>query len=345
MNNIALIIENIITHKEKIAPSISDAIINRKHYNANNIIYPDTVGRGNFLLDESLKNFKGVLNRIKRVYNITSIEPKKYFEIKNSIGGLLKEIAYYEKPIISKLDSLADYIIRDYYNLPNDITFEFKDSSEDFLDDYNDNIIDGYKEDFEELKFDDYSSIDTHNKNIDRYRINFSLICGASNHTMGLYTQYGDLLDDIDYRLQNMYDKFSVFNEFNIWVTPDEILTSNIDSIGGFKIYDNNKGYRIAIESSNFISKLYEMSKAVLSILFQEKYNIPYIDYDSPWNTRIGVILWRKFIKCANQKQHLPYVIDAMNQFSDNDYSYIMKEIMSDTNHSHKIFKELYKTL
>jgi len=329
MEKINLLIENALSPKEKIASSIITALINRSYYNSNEM---------------SSSLFNGILSKMKRIHGVSDITPKKYFEIKRNVGELLNEIRELEKPYISELNELAEVIIRNYYNVPKSIKFDFNSEDNDYLNSKGINIIDEYKDKYEDLKFDDYTGINAANSKIDRDRMNYSLICGGANQGMGLYKKYADVLDGFDYRFYELYDKFTAFNNFNLWVTPDDILHSNTDDIGGVKIFDNNGEYKISVESPNFLTKLYEMSKAVLSILFQEKYNNPYVDYDNPWNTRLGSLAWQKFIGCANKKKHFPYVVDAMNKLDDDDYIYTMKEVLAGTTHSKKIFEELYKT-
>lgn len=345
MSDLKLLIENALIHKEAIEPSLRSSIVNRDHYNAKNSLYPETIGRGNYLQEITDANFNGVLNRMKRSHDVSDINPNKYFEIKKSVGNLLLDIAKYEEPKKAQLNSLAETIIRDYFSVPNNIQFEFDTTEDDLTSPTGQNVIESFKDGYEDFKFEDYSGVEQANQKVDRARMNYCLICGGSNQAMKQYKSYEDALDSIDYRLGNMYNKYNAFNDFNIWVTPDELLMKDMDKAGTFKIHSSGgEDYNIAIEASNFLSTLYEMSKAVLSILFQEKYNNPHVDYENPWNTRVGAMAWQKLIGCATKKSSFPYVVDAMNQLEDKDYSYVMKEVLAGTNHSKQIFQELYDT-
>lgn len=344
MKNLSLLIENALVHKESIAPTLSGVIDQKSHYNAKNSMYPDTIGRGNFMQEISTENFTRVLNRMKRSHDVADINPKTFFKVKNGMASLLTDMKTFEESKKPNLNTLAETIVRKYFSVPTTIQFEF-DDTDDFSSSVGNNVIETYKDSYEDYKFEDYTGVESANQNIDRARMNYSLICGGATAAMGLYKNYEEALDTIDYRLSNLYSKFNAFNEFNLWVTPDGILTQDMDKYGGFKIYDSEGGYRIAIDAPNFLSTLFEMSKAVLSILFQEKYHNPHIDYENPWNTRIGSMAWRKLIGCASKRQNFPYVVDAMNNLADNDYSYVMKEVLAGTPHAKKIFQELYESL
>lgn len=330
-----------LNHKEVIEPSIKDAIIKKNHYNADNSIFPETIGRGNFMLDVSNQHFHRLLGKIKRNFDTEDINPKKYFEIKTSISTILKNVRILEQKHEKQLNELAINIITNYFNIPNNINFVFENSL-DNLDFSYDDLINSYANEVNQIQSNNYQDITKANEKIDRNRFNYCFICGGANTSMEIYKNYSDILDSIDYRLQSLYDKFISFNNFNLWVTPDNILTKTVDNIGGFKIFENEiDGYNISIDAPNFLSKLYEMSKAVLSILFQEKYNNQYIDYDNAWNTRIGTIIWHKLLKVANKKDYFADIIDRINSLDDEDYSYIMKEILLETNHSKDVFKWL----
>lgn len=337
-----ILIETFLNHKEKIDPNLYSSLENRSHYNANSSIYPNMVGRGNYLKKISDDNFYGSLNKMKRIHGVDDINPQKYFELKKNISKLLKDIETIESGKMKQLSDLAESIVRAEYDVPNNIKFSINEGELDEFD--GTNVLENFEKSFKNFSFDDYTGIQSANQTIDRQRMNYCLICGGANNSMNLYKSREDELDNIDYRLYNLYDKFNTFNGFNLWVTPDEVLSKNASVEGDFKIYDDGNGYIISINAKGFLPMLYEMSKSILSILFQEKYNNPHIDYNSPWNTRIGSMVWKKFRNCANNNKNFPYVVDSINQLNDDDYTYVMQEVLSETNHSKKIFKELYES-
>lgn len=338
-----ILVENSLRHKEVIEPSLNNALLNRTHYNAKSSIYPELIGKGNYLADISQKHFISKVNKLKRLFDTEDINPKEYFKIKRDISNLMKKTHDIESEFLDELADLAEKIIRETFDIPSDIKFSINgDEVEDFD---GENILEKFKDTYNDFSFDDYSGIKSANSVVDRQRMNYCLICGGANKSMELYKSYEDELDEIDYRLHGLYDKFNTFNNFNIWVTPDEMLKESYEEVAKFKILDDGDDYLISIEAPSFLSILYEMSKSVLSILFQEKYNNPHVDYDNPWNTRIGSIMWHKFRRCAKDNKNFPYVIDSINKLEDDDYSYVFKEILAETNHSKKIFKELYEDL
>lgn len=341
-NKLQRLVENAIIHKEVIEPNLKSAISNKNHYNAKNSIYPEPIGRGNFIDEACDAQFKKVLNKMKRVHSVSDINPQEFFKIKRDIQKILKDIKHIESSLQKQLNPLAETIIGNYYKVPKSIYFEFDTDEDDFTSEIGKDILSSFKNSAENVKFDDYDGVENANKDIDRQRLNYCLICGGANDTMSLFKGYEDGLDEIHYKLYDLYNKFCTFNNFNLWVTPDNILDEDSNATKGFKIYETEYGYRISIEAQTFLGKLYEMSKAVLSILFQEKYNNSNVDYENPWNSRIGSFSWSNFIGCLDSKDHnLPHIIDSINQLNTNDYSYVMREILMETAHAKRMFFEL----
>lgn len=283
------------------------------------------------------------INRLKRTYGLDDVNPQQYFQLKAGINDIWGQVNTLEKPHQEKLFSLAEKIIREMFNVPDSLQLQI--NPDEFGMVGGTNVLDEYKQSFNEYYFEDYSGMQQANESIDRSRMNYCMVCGGAGDAMKAYRNWENELDTIDYRLHGMYDKINSFNDFNLWVSPDDVLVENIDDSSSFKVMDYGNGYTIIIDAPNFLSALYESAKAVLSILFQEKYNNPHVDYDSPWNNRIGSMLWPKFSQHASKNKNFPYVIDAVHDLDDEDYAYVMREVFAGTNHSKKIFEELHNSL
>lgn len=331
-----VLVENAITHKETIEPKLFNDLNNKAHYNSKNFTYPDTVGRGNYLLDIAQRNFKNILNKTKVAFNVNDINPQKFFSLQGEVKSIINKISNIEKNYSEQLNTLAENIVREEFNVPNSIVFTVNGEEVDGID--GDNVLDNFCEEQMQIKFDSYNNIENQNLTIDRKRMNYCLTCGCAHNTMKLYKSKEEELFDIDYRLIRFYDLYLKFNDFCLWVIPDEIL-SNIDEQGGFNIYESGEQYIISIESSNFLSTLYEMTKAIMSILFQVKYNNPHVDYNSPWNIRLGAILWDKFKKCVPYESKISNIIDTINDLDNTEYGRIFKEVFSETEQAKEIFK------
>jgi hypothetical protein len=205
-----ILIESLITNKERIEPSIYSSLQNRSHYNANNSVYPEMVGRGNYLESVSIDNFTNSLNKMKRIHGIGDINPQKYFEIKKNISKLLMDIKSIETEKKDVLAKLAESIIRDQYDIPFEIRFSINGQEVDEFD--GTNVLDSFKNNYQDFQFDDYTGIKNANRSIDRQRMNYCLICGGANHAMSLYKNKEDEIknllnqnEELKFKIESVY--------------------------------------------------------------------------------------------------------------------------------------------
>lgn len=330
--------------KEKIHPSVLEQIKNGNHYMADCHFFPKKLGGGRYVEDMCNNHFQRTVNRMKRIHQVDDISPKKYNSIKDSLVDSMEEISSLEKDSMGDLHSFAKDIICNMFNIPQG-TIEFHFVDENTIPSFGDDLLQSFKNQYQDEydANDEYEQIERANKSIDRKRFQHALINGGANECMWAYKPLESYLEDIHYKLPNLYDKFNAFNDFNIWVTPDEFL-SNEETPNGFNIYSNedNDSYDVAINGTNLPMKLFSMGKAVLSILMKEKYNNPYIDYQTPWNMRIGYPTWKQFKKHARSRKDFPYMIDASAALCDEDYCGTMREMLAGTKKAQQMFENLY---
>lgn len=326
-----------LSNKEIINPDIFAMVKSKSHYLANNFILPKVLGDGSYIEMSSNDHFKQIVNQFKRTFSTNDINPECFHGNKNDISDILNSITEIEKHNNKAISNIAISILNEVFNVPDSIKFIINQQ-------YND-VIDGNDilQQFEKKSYDlnSYDCVDNFNKTIDRDRLTYSIIVGGSMYNIDSYKKWENALDSIDYRLYDLYNKVTIFNKYHIWVTPDEILLEEFENNGDFKIYNNNGEYTINITAPNLLGMLYEGSKAILSILFGEKYCNEYIDYNNVWNSRLGYNIWKSFISKIPNKKHLPQIISKIRHFSDDDFDFVFKEILSNTKHS-KIMLQNY---
>lgn len=334
--------------KERINEQIEQSIKNGNHYLADCHFFPRKLGGGKYLEDLCNNHFQRTVNKMKRVHQLDDISPKEYNRLKNEISSLVDEINSLESKFKGDIHSLGRDIIGNLFSIPeNDIRFHFKDENNfdrvegnDLLASFkNDNDFDGYD------STTDYNEIETANRKIDSNRFKYSLICGGANDSMWSYKPFENAVEDINYKLPTLYDKFNAFNDFNVWVTPDEIFDEELGvDDDGFKIYNSytdDNGYDIVINASNLPTMLHQMSKAIFSIFFKEKYNNKYLDYNNIWNVRLGYPIWKQMKKHITKKSQLPYIVSNIGGMDYKNFGDTMREMMAGTKKANQIFESL----
>lgn len=336
MKKIKLILENYLAHKEQIAPSIIDSLRLKNHYCANNHFYPETLSKSAYLPTLLNDKFKQILPKFKRAWDIYDVTPENYFKIKKEIPTLYNSILKEEESQKENLFKLAENCVQKCIGLPDGlIKFQVGGYDLDEIDgtDLLDNIP-------QNTHFSNYGELQNVNKELDREKLAYNKVCGGAFCSMNPDLFIGEL-DDINYKLPKMYSKLFLFNLFNLYVSPDNIVENEYVDEDKFQIYDTGSKYLIRVGDGDLLSILYNMTKAVLSILFQVKYSNTNLDYKNIWNTRIGVCLWDKLSNPISDKTKLPYIVDALNQMKFEDYQSVMNEMLTSPQEYESMLKGL----
>lgn len=210
-----------------------------------------------------------ITSKLKRTFGVLEVE-ENLGKIHKLVSKIHRELPKIEEKYKDELDQLLKRIILSNFTLPN----------EDKLS-YNDTGIFEYESLLGGTSNFDYANIDEYNKHlssINNRKINYAIICAASKKIMEQYRQYDAILDELDPNLMACYDKICAYNDFMLWHNENQ---QDISSARGFDILDNNGSYHYSIEGGNFLMKLHNTCKAILSVLLNEKYDNQYINYTS----------------------------------------------------------------
>lgn len=326
----------ILEHNEKINDDIIAQIENKNHYLGNNPILPTLEGGISFLTIETQKCFEKVVNKMKRVFNIEEIDPTTFYKLKSEMLDVMDQIHQIESENSEYIKALTEFILKKVFQTEDFVDFEIKLATtlnDDLLQEglnFKMNLVD---------KPESYSQIKEVNNQLYRDQLLQSLVCGGANCSMNLFKLADEELDSLDYRLYNLYEKYVTFNEFYMWVTPDQYL--KISETGDLMqvIYQEDKSI-IDINAENLPAALYQGSKALLKLLWREGVNRAYVSLNDPWNARVGILMWNKFVDHV-RGDNLSKVFKALVDLPNEDFQMVMNELLADTMYASKIFTEL----
>lgn len=316
--------------KEQINPSVYQKIKEKSHYLATNRIIPDLLNK-NFIEYYSEKNFTTALLLFKRTFNADDVNPNLYKSINDQYKQIIEDIEQHERAFLPKLEKLAGFLVKDYFDLSEDISFDIKIEDNNLNDLYSDDIVP------EDEEFANYLEITKKNRELDRTRFNYAFIVGGATECVNSIHNYIHYIDEFNPKLSDAYRKYIALNNYNIWVTPDEILEKRYNSKKFFYVLDLGKEKQIIVYAPNFLIALNQTFLAVFSLLVNHSFNSQDVSYSSPWNVRMGLIFWNIFKKRFKNKQHIKYFLKEISKLSNEHYEFLFKEILSSTKLSGEI--------
>lgn len=298
---------------ENINNEIYSSLMSGDYYNGNNRFIPKING-GEFFLSKSLDtHFKKVTDGVKGAFNVSDIDDKYYKAIEKNFLSLLSSIDKIEEPNEKDLHKLAVSIIRREFAIPQTIKYYIKDTD---LNKFSGVCVKDVETNNKNIN--SYESIDNENFNIERERFLYTIICGVSNDFLSIIFKYASEINLINPRLFGLYSRMLTFNRYKIWVTPNSELFNSIDINDNFKIYANKNEINISLETYNFISTLYEATKSMLCVCANIKLTNKYVEYDSIWNDRLGLLVWEK-MQGKISFIELPKLLDELSVSSENE--------------------------
>jgi hypothetical protein len=321
-------------HKEQIHRSIVSKMNNKAHYLGDNDFLPTLLGKKSFVYKESMDHFTYSIIKLKKSFNIDNVDKQTYFQLEKRVNGLLKNIKSIERVNPNKIEKLADQIINDYFKFDSDFDIKLNLGSS-----FNVLKLSKEKENYNvDTRIDSFLKIQEQNKNLDKRRLIYSIICGAANDMMNnvLKYEYEDELDSIDYNLQTYYKQYIAFNNFKIWVTPDDFIKQHKPK-NNYEITENG----ITAHGDNLLFLIYQISKGVYSKLFDESNENEEIDYNNVWNLRIGTLIWNKIKSKIGHSGTLKHVIKDINDLDNQSFEMFFNELLSDTMKSDDIFSKI----
>lgn len=318
--------------KEKINLEIYNSLFDKNYYLSNNIFLPKLY-QDNFILNESENEFILSTIRFKRVFNIDEINEENYYNIKKEIYFILKEIENIEKNYKKYFTALIKNFFQKKFNLSKEInlSISLNDNEIDFMKNEKINSIDN--------KISSYSEYNKNNINIEKRKFIYSLNCGIASEYMNYFYFFEKQLNGIDSKLFNYYNKLHAFCNYNIWVTPDDILLKEQNDKTNYKIYINNNNTKtISVNSENFLFCLSDTCKVLLNNLSNEKSDNLLIDYDNVWNLRLGKIFYNRIEKYINNDNMIILLNDIYNNIPNEKLLTLSKEMLLQTQLADNIF-------
>lgn len=329
----------ILLERETINPDIFTQIKNRNHYLGGNVIYPILQGGEGYLETECKTLFPQIVNKFKRAFKSNDIDPTLFFNIKNKMGQILSEIVEIEQDNKEYLEALSAFILQKTFTTENYVKFEIQIGNADNI--LNEALNFNYQSN---SKPKNYKELQNKNLSIYRQQLTYSIICGGANSAMKLFKLAEDELDSLDHRLYSLYEQYVAFNDFYLWVTPDNQLPQDSD-VDDLNLKFNDDFLHVNVTASNFLTALYHGSKTLLSYLFKFEDSNQNIDHSNPWNTRVGMIIWNSLMQYIPDGNKLSIVLDQISQLSDVDFQLVFQELLSQTEYAQVIFKELHDAI
>lgn len=326
---------------EQINTEIMEMIDNGEHYLANSIFLPELIGK-KYLKSEFENEFSASVIQVQRAYNVNDINQYIYENIKSECNEILIDLERVEFKHKSYLESLIVKIIKNKFDIYDEIQFNINLNSEvvQFEGEFGE---EGDKDTQLDAVFKSYDEINSKRNELHKKQFIYALNTGISSEFMKNVYLFEHLLDKLDPKLFDYYYKILTFSDFNIWVTPDDVLVKENSEGESFKIEKNEGNVPIInVNSNNFIFALADTCKAVLMLLSNEKSENINIDYESIWNLRVGKVLYNDFEKHINRDE-LCYILKDYYNIPIEHFDRLTKEVLSKTQLAERVFKNFKK--
>lgn len=321
---------------EQINKEIMDLINSGEHYLADSIFLPELIGK-KYLKSEFENEFTASVIQVQRAFNVNDINQYVYEKIKNETNQILIDLEKIEFKHKSYLENLVVKIIKNKFDIYDEIEFNVNFNSD--IIQFDDGTSGEEKGIDLEGTFKSYDEINSKRDELYKKQFIYALNTGISSEFMKNVYMFENMLDKLDANLFNYYYKLLTFSDFNIWVTPDDILTKENTDGESFGIErDINGNLTINVNSNNFIFALADTCKAVLMLLSKEKSDNKNIDYGNIWNLRVGKVLYNDFEKHINRSE-MCYILKDYYDIPIEHFDKLTKEVLSKTELAETVFK------
>jgi len=332
---------------ERMHPQLEKELAEQKHSLGKHPAIPEG-DENNFEQKIMGKRFSEVVNRYKRAFDVESIDNTQLMQ---NMMPMVHETMALEAKHKKDLEKLAEKMIRDEYDMPEDVVeIRAKLSPEVMLE--------GTKK-HPTPKSNDYqfeSHADMVNAKEEVYKRRFlnAMIQGAAKKTNHMFHMVDEELTNMDPRLLNRYSKVMSAADYMYYVIPkmDNGTSGGVVKVT-FPTPENPKAV-IEAEAMIFPVLIHELVKGVMELLSAHglpkdkklgDYVVDKADFlaAEPWDMRIGPALWDRFTDSIDSddfhlKHHLYMELASMpvKEFNEN-----MREILAGTNKGKKIVKEI----
>lgn len=342
-------------HMERMHPRLESELKERKHSLGKHPIFPEDDEK-TFEQRIIADRFLDVMKNFKEKFDVETINND---EVKYCQAPLLKECMQIESKHKKVLEGLAVDMIREEYNMSEDIV--------EITAELCDNIsLDGTKKEglptVVEVEFDNHSDIKLANDNVYKRRFLNAMTQGAAKKSSHMFHMANKELGDLDPRLTSKYGKLMAAADYCYFVEPD--MHDVINKEGGKTIAgglvtvtlptEDNPKCHIHAQGMVFPVLIHELVKGVMEILSahglpddkkMSDYVIGKADFLSaePWDMRLGSGLWERFTSHFNEEdftlKHNVYSVLAALPVGE--FNHGMREIMAHTKEGKQIISDI----
>jgi hypothetical protein len=263
---------------------------------------------------------------------------------------LLHETMSMESKHIKELEKLAEEMIREEYDMPDDIV-EIKATITPRIN------MEGTKKNptpkATDMTFENHDAIVNAKEEVYKRRFLNAMIQGAAKKCSHMFHNVDDELTNMDPKLVNRYTKLMAAADYMYYVIPN--MENGVN--GGvvrvtFPTKDNPKAV-IEAEAMVFPVLIHELVKGVMELLSGHglpkdkkvgKYVIDKADFlaAEPWDMRLGPAIWDRFTDSIDSDdfKNKHHIYSELVSLPVIEFNQKMKEIMAGTEEGKKVVKE-----
>lgn len=346
-------------HSERMNPQLERELRERKHSLGDHPIFPEGDEK-TFEQKIMGERFDDVMKNYKAKFDVSTINND---EVIGAQMGIVYECVEMESTHKSELEKLAIKMIREEYNISEDVV--------EIIAELTDNIsLDGTVVNEAptdvEVEFDNHVSISDANANVYKRRFLNAMTQGAAKKSSHMFHMVDKELSAMDPRLTTKYGKMMAIADYSYFVVADmhDVASGNDGGQGGKSVVggivrvtlptEENPKCLIHAQGMVFPVLVHELVKGVMEILSAHglpedekiaEYVIGKSDFlaAEPWDMRLGPALWDRFTRLFKgddfSLKHNVY--SELASLPVKEFNHKMREIMAGTKAGQQVIDDL----
>ena len=335
---------------ERMHPKLVEDLESNKHSLGDHPAFPqgDEV---NFATKVMSDRFKEVVERCRRAFDVDQIDSTR---IMMEMMPLVKETMAVESNHKAKLEKLAIEMIKEEFDIDDEIDFDVKLTMDISRDGVNN------KSDSDKVitEFEDHAELEMANDSVYKRRLLNAMTQGAAKKTEHMYHMVERELEGMNSRLPNLYNKTMSAADYCFYLIPN--IDKGVDGrscevdFENMNEEDGNTKPVIKARAMIFPVLLHEMVKGVMEVLSAHglptqkniaEYVLNKADFveAEPWDMRLGPALWSKLCEAipANDFDKKHYIYADLAALPSKEFNATMKEIFAGTRRGKAIISEM----
>jgi len=320
-------------HKEKMHPSLEEALKDSKHSLGGHPAFPDDDEYG-FAQKLAGQRFNEVLGNYKKQFDTDMVDQMQF----DATEGMIGEIIEMEKPHKKALEELAIEMIQKEYDIDAEDVEIVAELTTDI------SVEGSVKNDTPlvvELDFDDHDSMVGANDEVYKRRLVNAMCSGAAKKGNHMYQLVDNTLMEMNPQLPSKYGKLMALADLAYYMIDD---SAEMKAAGGVNVDMGGDKPVIHAQGTTFPVMVHEMIKGVMEVL--SSHGLPqdegireYVkgkaDFKGagPWDDRLGPAVWDKFTECFEAEDFAlkHHVYSEMCSLPVKEFNNMMKEVMAGT--------------